>query len=449
MRTAFLSLLLLTILLFSGCGDMNLFFPLDDGSAGESYLRVSVDEGSIVPAGKSISVDLRESEDSRPLPVKLIANMYDKENRLLDSMIFTDELAGGTIPPIAPEALRRGYHRIRFELFDDGGRLLETRDLDFFYEDKAFSINAITVFPALSIAPSSAGLIFAETAPPDTGYLRWSSGGVVFARGTAADFRDGALWSAPGEPGVYPVLVEYFPEPPPAHFGGDYPFASPVSRSAELYVDAGTGPEPGALGPADAYPFLFHFHGTLDNAGTAGSAEAADAFTVEGSPRPFVHGGAFGYRFLRGDALRIPVAGFSSGTLRVDYRAELADEAGEGELFSIILDEGTILTALLSVGSLPSMLVRVPGTEGSGEAVETVHAVAFEPAEAALSFDGAGSWLIRADGDTLDVAFELDGAELLNRSVGLSRPPSSGGAVLQVGGASSLFLNEFGVLTVN
>ncbi len=449
---------LATTLFITGCGDMNLIFPFGDEGADRSYLQVSIEPGAIVPVEKEILVDLKETEDSRPLPVKLIITMYDRDNRQIGTPLSAEELAGGAIPAIAPEAGRRGYHRIHFELFDETGKVLETRDVDFFYEADIYTIDSLKVFPAGSIAPGAAGLLFASTPAEESAYLRWSSGRNVFARGMVSDFRDGALWTAPDEAGVYPVTVELFPEPPPDHFGGDYPFTSPVTRSMDLYVDPAPGPVPGALRSDKAYHALFHFYGTLENSAGGG---AEDPSAVNGSPRPFVHNGAFGYRFSAGDSMEIPLAEQLEDNVRVDYVADVLDSTADGTLFSIADRDGITLAAAFTgaaAGMLPSLrlLILRPedgNSENPGGLYRTFIPVPDEPG-AETSYGGKGSWILRGGEDSEDgyyiaVLFAWEGDVVFEERVRMTYPLFRDAEKLVIGGKDALFLDEFGILIDN
>ncbi len=447
-------------LFFSGCGDMNLLFPFGDEDTDRSYLQVSIDSGAIVPVEKQISVDLKETEESRPLPVKLIVTMYDKNNRQTGQPLSIDELTGGAIPAIVPTAGSRGYHRIHFELFDEAGKLLESRDVDFFYEEDAYVIDSLKVFPAGSIAPGAAGLLFASASALEDAYFRWSSGKDIFARGMVSDFMDGALWTAPDKAGVYPVTVELFPEPPPEHFGGDYPFTSPVSRSVDLYVDPEPGPVPGALKPDDAYRALFHFHGTLENSAVAGEEDPA---AVNGSPRPFVHDGVFGYRFSGGDSLEIPLSGQPVDNVRINYFADSLEPGAESILFRILDRNGTSLAFVFTgtpSGVPPSLrlLTRRP-EDGDSEYPDTLYRT-FSPEEeestGAVSFVGKGSWILRREGVSenaysISVLFEYEGNVVFEEKVddGSAYPIFRDAEKVVIGGADLLFLDEFGILIDN
>jgi hypothetical protein len=411
---------------------------------------------------KKILVDLKETEDSRPLPVKLIITMYDKYNRQIGPTLSTNELAGGSIPAIAPEAGRRGYHKIHFELFDEAGKLLESRDVDFFYEEGAYAIDSLKVYPAGSIAPGAAGLLFASTSMEERAYLRWSSGKNVFARGMVSDFLDGALWTAPDKAGVYPVTVELFPEPPPDHFGGDYPFTSPISRSVELYVDPEPGPMPGALLPDDSYRALFHFHGTLENSAAAGKEDPA---SVTGSPRPFVRDGVFGYRFSAGDSLEVPLTQPLTDNVRIDYAADTLESGASGMLFRLLDRDGIVLAAAsvgASAGAFPSLrlLTRRPEEGDSENPAGLYRTIVSVPEEAAAEtfFGGKGSWMLRGEddhegGNYITVLFDYEGNVIFEEKVeveaDVTYPVFRDAESLVVGGGDDLFLDEFGILIDN
>jgi hypothetical protein len=444
-----------------------MLFPSEEDDS-TPYLALSLNRGALFTGSGEISLEMDREE--RPLPIlsRLTLSIEDRDKRRVHELSYTENLEEGFFSILPEEPLENGYYHISWELFGENGRLLESGNSDFFMVGSETGFSAIKVYPAGSIAPAASGLLFADFTDSGTGWLRWSSQKQVFASGPVEDFSDGAVWEAPLSEGVYTISVEFFPEPPPEHFGGDYPFISPVSRTVELYVDEDAERKSGLLGPGEAYRILYPFHGCLKHRGQADVNPE-----IVGSPRLFLHEGAsdyfFGYLFRQNELIDIPWGPLFSDETAYRFASVATTVSPPPEngiaLYSVSDSRGTLLASVLTEEYIPILLLHAgisseedqkaswadlvdSGEKWSGFGFSERSRVLKIVPEIDPPVSITAIWEVISRRGNTYVSLSDDTGLLYELEIELPLLPFSEEAKLRIGGREALFFGEFGAASV-
>ena len=261
-------LALLSLLLLAACSDLSLLSPETAGSAGIEVRSLA--QGSIVQPDQPISFLVRGDKDGKaPLLLEVaLTNVSGQSvwSSNQESPLTDEELA------LRLPALEAGEYRLSFNL-SRASSPLASKEITFFYVQGPYAITGISSYPP-TIQPENRILLQAELSYPQGAdpYLRWTQGGRMLGKGRLSEGLGQISWQAPKQEGVYPVQVELFPVAPAG--GADYPFASSLALTAQLYVTAAAAVSSDELGPKDSYFSLFHFAGSLRDETSGAEAEA-------------------------------------------------------------------------------------------------------------------------------------------------------------------------------
>lgn len=351
----------IVLLLFASCNDMYLFED-EHADARASSIKTSFSDGAILAPGSPFRVSVDPALfDQVPLG-HLEFSLFDERGASVFGADYQEELGSGEAIVFDPSPYGIGYRQLMLELFDANERSLETRLLNFFLYDGEISIKSVDLYPAASVRPSSSALLLADCRGGDSLYARWSSGGELLSQGLLGSYRNGFVWEAPREEGIYSLRLELFPAAPSSNGDAGYDFSSSVWKSVELYVDPSAPGESDTLS-SDLYSYLLlHFYGGIEASGSG-----AKGLDLEGSARPALQQGVFAYRFEKGSRLAAPLP---KGAKRISYSMVPAD--GEGVLsviFSLQKNEQKRAVAGIDREGFPFFLLSPPAALFSSESV--------------------------------------------------------------------------------
>jgi hypothetical protein len=430
------------LVLLASCGSDSLLMSLGKES---SDLEIdSVADGEIVAAGAPLSLQLtaREPQEQKDLEIEVSltspAGQSVWKSGRIASPAVNEDLA------LQLPDLPDGQYQLEIVVFSHGEQIRK-RISTFFIARESVIIAGIKSFPPV-ITTGATVLLKAELTAPAAAnpYLRWSWKGRVFARGLLNAGTGEALWVAPSEEGVYSIRLELFPSAPPP--GADFPFASSVSLSADLYVTAGMRPARGDLGPEQSYWSLLHLQGNLKEAGAAakkaGRAEAAPI----GTPQLVQVEDGFGYRLDGQSGIAIPwlVLPGDGGILKpFTVSIGLAPESFEAEqaILSVTESEGafSLSIALDPATQSPRALI----TSGQGPRLE----IPWQGPSLSKGRRYLVSLSVIPQGKTLSAAWFLDGEQVSRVSAELTIAGLKPDGKAVIGGEKGFIgiVDEFGV----
>ncbi len=445
----YLWLLLLTVLLASGCGERGLPLPSLSDDADVSLETVA--DGAVLTRGDRVEATILVGPEGRE-PDRIEVSFVSQDGRTVAAdTIMAAEMERGRLPAISVAELETGYYTLRFDLFA-GGRKTAEYERKIFVSAAPFRIAGISAYPPTFMTDSK-GILRADLdIPPQTDpYIRWSFNGKTVSQGLLSAGAAELLLHSPQREGVYAVQLELFPVAP---HGSDYEFSSQVLQRTELVVrDARLSPGRG-FGPPQSYYVLLHLAGNTRDSGMraelvgreAAKAEATGAAGLRMTRELFGYylDGAAGIRF---DEVILPFRShgfepFSVAMLlvltepqhdRVLFRTEAADSSFG---LRVELADGGELRARLRVGERSETLTTEGAAVQPGRPVEIN--LALVPRGAATSL----LWLI--DGKPVAAA------ELPLR---LPRPADDGGRWIPPAGSSVIggeggfvgVIDEFGI----
>jgi hypothetical protein len=350
-------LALLSLLLLAACSDLSLLSPDTSGSAGIEVRSLA--QGGIVQPEQPIGFLVHGDKDSKaPLLLEIALDNVSGQSVWSSSQEspLTDEELALRLP-----ALETGEYRLTFNLSRSSSPVV-SKEIAFFYVQAPYAISGISSYPP-TIQPENRILLRAELACPKGAdpYLRWTQAGRVLGRGRLSEGLGQISWQAPKQEGVYPVQVELFPVAPAG--ATDYPFASSLTLTAQLYVTAAAAASSDELGPKDSYFSLFHFAGSLRDEVSGAEAEAFGPV----APLP---DGRRGYRLAPDSGIRygrmiLPLNGETLAPCTLTIR--LAIEGGNAgrDLLSVQSPNRTFRLALsLDAEGLPLASLDLPAAPG-------------------------------------------------------------------------------------
>jgi hypothetical protein len=200
-------------------------------------------------------------------------------------------------------------HTLLLRLISEAGTVITEQRIRFFTGNRRPAIELLETYPPEALPPRGKGIVVPRISGAESAWLRWSRGGEVLAAGEYDRFRDGFVWTAPRETGVYSLRLELFPAPPPPALDGSYPFTSPISSETQFFVSTAASGTSRDLGPKERYRHLLHFNGESRDVGY----EPAEFSFAEAAPRVAIREGLFGYQFIPGTRLVGRTALFPAG----------------------------------------------------------------------------------------------------------------------------------------
>jgi hypothetical protein len=345
-----------------------------------------------------------------------------------------------------PDGLAPGLYRLDFVLYS-AGEIVQKKSSSFFVASDAagWRINGIKSFPP-AITTAATVMLKADLLVPASSnpYLRWSWKGKVIAKGTQSAGLEQILWTAPSDEGVYTILLELFPSPPPS--GSDFTFTSSLSLSTDIFVSGSKGLGSGDLGPESSYYSLLHLQATLADVGAGAQRAGHPQAAAVGSPEVVALGNTFGYRLDGSTGISIPWF-----ALPGDAGGLKPFTISMGITFDDISKAGSLLTAATSDASLTvaiDMNQRTAAPEAS-ISVGAGPAVVVPWSGAALS--ARQRYLISLSlvpqGSKISAQWFLDGEQVSATSATITSPSVRQDGSVIIGGPSGFsgVVDEFGV----
>ena len=303
------SLLVLFILSLFSCGNSSLLMTLSD-SEKAVVIRTSVINGDILDPDGGESIDISfEYDETVVIPSRLeIAFLDDQGLEISEPQIIEGDNLNKPLPSLSIASPKEGQYSVRIKAFDNQNILLKEKIVSFFYFNKALSIKGLSAYPNV-FTTSSQGLIFPDAEGADNSWVRWSMNNEIIEEGFLSQYRDGFVWQAPLQEGVYGLRMELFPFGPKGTINGTFPFNSPIRSDIELFVTSKGSVESGSLYPPASYSTLIHFNGIVKDQGTQ-----ASEISIIGSPKVKREGGRLGFYLEKGSGYKInknilPVSG--------------------------------------------------------------------------------------------------------------------------------------------
>lgn len=228
----YITILLLSLLLGTGCTEGSLFFPdLEE----EKEASVStVPSGSVVGSGDTLPVKLSEegSGEYTSLEIRILTtdgtSVYTET---YDSAILSEPV----LPDLDLPPLEEGSYIVELLLFSQQEEVARERSL-IFYTDARFTIHGITLYPPTS---ETDALVIAEanissSDPTMDPYLRWRFDGSLLTEGSVSEKGTTARIASGGETGVFTLTAELFPWAPPVV--PELEPAPPAAHSTDVVV---------------------------------------------------------------------------------------------------------------------------------------------------------------------------------------------------------------------
>jgi hypothetical protein len=421
------------------CGDQSLFMSLK-GDAADIQVT-SVTDGQLVAIGKSIPLTVAAQDAAKRRDLEMDVTLSSSSG----ASVWHDRRA---VPALNAELaielpeLAPGQYRLDIVIYS-AGEQVQKKSSTFFVVKDGWSIAGIKSFPAL-ITTATSVLLKAELVSPKGAdpWLRWTWKGKVLAKGNLASGLGQILWTAPADEGVYTIRLEAFPAAPAA--GSDYPFASQLSLSTDIFVSAGKAMAKGNLGPEESYLSLLHMSGTLADTGTG--ARGRGAATALGTPEVVSGEDGFGYRLDQSSGISLPwlTLPIEKGLLKpftISIGVSFADFAAGGNILSMGSSDGSLA---LSISLEPS--ARAPQarlTAGSATVLTfLMPGKALSQGQRYLL-----SLSIVPQGKNLTAQWFLDGLQVASAAVASPSTAFSGEGTTTIGGVKGFAgtVDEYGV----
>ncbi len=434
--------LLIIVLSLLSC-EGNVLSPRDL-SRQALFIESSVKAGGVVFPGDEVDLSfIYPEEETAPSLMKLALRNSSGEELLRYEV--EEPVTGMDLQPISFAALQEGLYFIRVSLFDDEEMVLKEREIPLFLSSNRPVIEQLETYPPSSLKPGAEGVIIPRITSTGETWLRWSRGDTVLDEGRITDYSEGFVWEAPKAEGVYSIVLEAFPFPPPEELPRGYDFTSADSAVLQFYVQRGAPDDPSEFGPETSYLHLLHLRGSVEDSGS----ETAE-FRFDGEPAPAVQGNLFGYRFspgkaVLGETLLFPFGskGLESFSLSLILQVEPVQEAdgsfAAGQLIRVLDGDDTV-RAELSFSESGEPVLHMDGLKYESEASEID---IFRLSELTVSFSRSF--------ETGIVKWYADGVLLKTEEIPYSpRIPTDGGRTI-IGGARSFhgILYELGVYVRN
>ncbi len=353
----FRSLLILFIISLFSCGDSSFLMTMSN-SENAITIKTSVLSGDILDpdGGEAIDINL-DYDETVVVPDKLEIAFLDNEGlEISEPQIIEGDDLNKPLPSLSMASPEEGQYSVRIRALDIENTILKEEIVSFFYFSKSLSIKGLSIYPNVFIA-SGQGLIFPDVEGPDSAWVRWSMDNEIIEEGFLGQYRDGFVWQAPVQEGVYGLRMELFPFEPKGLINGTYKFSSPIRSDIEIFVTSKGIVDSGSLFPSASYSTLIHFNGIVKDLGTQASEIGIigdQELKKEGDRLGFYLGKGSGYKINRnilpvldGEILPFSVT-FSYFLYDSLKGANFLDISSNGEsLFSIKTDEAGVLVGEL------------------------------------------------------------------------------------------------------
>jgi len=353
----FRSLLVLFIVSLFSCGDSSFLMTMSN-SENAITIKTSVLSGDILDPDGEETIDINlDYDETVVVPDKLEIAFLDNEGlEISEPQIIEGDDLNKPLPSLLMASPEEGQYSVRIRALDIENTILKEEIVSFFYFSKSLSIKGLSIYPNVFIA-SGQGLIFSDVEGPDSAWVRWSMDNEIIEEGFLGQYRDGFVWQAPVQEGVYGLRMELFPFEPKGLINGTYKFSSPIRSDIEIFVTSKGIVDSGSLFPSASYSTLIHFNGIVKDLGTQASEIGIigdQELKKEGDRLGFYLGKGSGYEINRnilpvldGEILPFSVT-FSYFLYDSLKGANFLDISSNGEsLFSIKTDEAGVLVGEL------------------------------------------------------------------------------------------------------
>jgi len=291
------ALLVLLLGFFNSCENQVFLPPYETEQSGE--LSASIKAGALIGEEQEIQLALENDRDGEDQPESLEIEILDRDQKSLGVQTLTGEELEGELLRVSLDGLGQGFHTLQMRLYDDQGELVNEIAIPFFKVNSFPIIQRIELYPPDAVFPEASGILVPSISGGTGTWLRWTMDDDLLACGLYEEFRDGFVWTAPQQEGVYSVALEVFPQEPLDSEAG-YPFESPIKSEVQFFVQAEVAGLKGELGPDTDFRNVFHLRGALNDSGYAPAN-----LKFEGSPVLAVIDGVFGYRLTAEDSLLV------------------------------------------------------------------------------------------------------------------------------------------------
>ena len=301
------TLFLITILGLGGCSDATGLLPRVNSDA-----QAQVDFGVSGTLGSRSSSSVQVSDVIEPtirLTGDFLINPPDSavltiENRDREEVVQYPAITGDFTNPRAITSFNLsdlgdepGLYYFVITFFRNSQEVARQRT-PFFFSPPPIVVGEVQSYPSPMVV-GGYGLLQAAITPPQTSrddfrdpFLRWThEDGRVLAQGLFSEGFHTVPVRAPARSGVFRVVLEIYPFGP--RTGEIFDFPAPVRR--EFTSAVASVPPVGRtdFGPAEQFPILLHFNGTLDNSGTRRVSFDSTSVILPG-----LRGRTFGFEFL-------------------------------------------------------------------------------------------------------------------------------------------------------
>jgi len=395
------------LLLLSSCENS---FLAPEELAKAQMIESSLRSGGLISGQEEIRFSLDAYDADVPLG-SLELELQDSRRRTLKDYLLEDPLAGFTVPVQDLQSLEDGLYFVEARLLDENEELLEERQIPFFLSDRRPVIERLETYPPSALRPGADGIIIPRLSMVEDAWVRWTQDGRFLEEGSLQSYREGFVWTASRNEGVYSIGFEVFPYSPAELGLESFDFESSVYEDVQFYIKRGGAGLPFELQPAGSYLHLLHLRGSTEDEGTSPAN-----FELKGEAEPTVYGDLFGYLFRGRGAIEAPV-GLVPAEDRLDkpftltFVGRLAspsaskDTAKEDENSSSVSSAGQV--------SGRRRIVEVDGAEGTRYL--------------SLSYDRSGSAYFQMAG--MEKEQKVSGLGLFGlRELSLSFIPHSGGS---------------------
>ena len=355
------TLLLVSIFAFlAACGDQSLFMSLN---AETSDMQIaSLTDGQVVTQGNSVPLLISARDTTKSRDVEIEVTLSSASGASVWHNRSTATLNEQT-PITLPSDLAVGQYRMDYVLYSSG-EVAQKKSASFFVVKDGWRIAGIKSFPPV-ITTTASVMLKAELEVPSgfDPYLRWSWKGKVIARGTLSKGFGQILWVAPSDQGVYTITLELFPSSPPSD--SDFPFASSLLLSTDIFVTGGKPLEGSDFGPESSYLTLLHLQANFSDVGSGAKKAGKAAAVAIGAPQLVSLEDGFGYKLDGASGIQVPWL-----ALPIDNGVLKPFTANIGVSFEDLAGARSFLNASASDGSFSLVMTMDPAT-GAPQALIT------------------------------------------------------------------------------
>lgn len=426
-----------------GCGDQSLFMSLKGDT---SDLQItSVTDGQLLAPGKSIPLTVSAQDPTKSTDVEIEVTLTSSSGESVwhnRSAVTLNTDSGIQLPSnLAPD-----LYKLDLVLYS-AGAVVQKKTSSFFVAQDGWKITGIKSFP-LVITTAARVMLQAEMEVPTNAnpYLRWSWKGKTIAHGTLNDGYGQILWMAPSDVGVYTITLELFPSSPAA--GTDFPFASQISLSTDIFVSGGTAVGSADLGADASYLTLLRLQASLGDTGTGSRVTGQDQALAIGSPTIVTLENGFGYRLDGKNGIKIPwlalpAAGGSATPFTLSIGVSFDDVTKAQSIVKAVSTNGDFLLNLALDPTASKPVARLTTSTGA-----TVNIPWSGPALSSKQRYQLSLSVVPQANAVLAQWF-LDGIQLSSVNVPAAVPSLTQDGSITIGGAAGFagVVDEFGIYT--